>query len=273
LLSSSTDLMHDASWWTSPLLPGVEVSLRTHAGPLPRFRLIPMVQVGLVVAGEALVRWGTEVWHEKPGHSMVAAPDCNFRIVRRLTETASTLRAYIAPRVFDEWMRARRGPRSTEFRLRHIADPALGEALLDLQHKLKEAAEGSVLDASFDHLMRRLLHSLATTSETGKERRPEISKALEILRERFAEPVSLDQLTEQVGLSKFHLIRIFRDAVGVAPHAFQLHLRVSRARQLLASGIPVADVAAACGFADQAHFSRCFKGAVGLTPGVFQRMD
>jgi AraC-like DNA-binding protein len=273
LLSSSTDAMHSAAGWTSPHLPGVEVSLRAHAGPLPRFRLIPMVQVGVLVTGEALVRWGNDIWHEKPGHCMVAAPECNFRIVRRLTETASTLRVYVAPRLFDERMRRRHGPPSTGFRLRHLADPVLAEAVRDLQGGMSRAARASVLHASFDRLMERVQRLLAATSGKGNETRPEIRKALEMLQKRFADPVPLDQLTEHVGLSKFHLIRVFRDEIGVAPHAFQLQLRISRARQFLASGRSLAEVAAACGFADQAHFSRCFKTAVGYTPGAFRRLD
>jgi hypothetical protein len=69
--------------------------------------------------------------------------------------------------LFDEWMRRRRGPQSTDFRLRHFADPVLGEAMRDLQDKMKEAAEASVLHASFDCLMRRVHFSFATTSESG----------------------------------------------------------------------------------------------------------
>jgi AraC-like DNA-binding protein len=68
------------------------------------------------------------------------------------------------------------------------------------------------------------------------------------------------------------LVRLFREAVGVPPHAFQLQLRVSRAQQRLASGDSAADVAMACGFADQSHFSHCFKRIVGFTPGAFKRL-
>jgi AraC-like DNA-binding protein len=59
--------------------------------------------------------------------------------------------------------------------------------------------------------------------------------------------------------------------VGLPPHAFQLDLRIARARALLAAGDPPAAVAAACGFYDQAHLTRVFKQAVGVPPGRYAR--
>ena len=272
MLSSSTDPMHSALGWSSPHLPGVEVSLHRHAGPLPPFRLIPMVQFKLLVDGEAEVRSGNDAWLEKSEGCMIGAPDCNFRVVRRVSESASTLRAYLEPRVFDEWMQRHQGPRSTDFKVRHLGDSNLGDALRSLEREMRTAAGAPALRASFDRLMERALGFLAATFDSGSVVRPEIRKAVEILQERFAHPVSLDELAGCVGMSKFHLIRLFHDEVGVAPHAFQLQLRVSHARRLLASGLAVADIAAACGFADQAHFSRCFKSLVGYTPGSFRRL-
>ncbi len=272
MLSSSTDAMHSSCGWSSPHLPGVEISRHAHAGPLPPFRMIPMVQLKLLLVGEAEVRSGSDGWHEKAGGCMIGAPECSFRVVKRLSETASTLRVYLDPTLFDEWMRRHQGPRSTDFRVRHLADPRLGDALLDLQRQMAAAAGAKDLRASFEALMERALDFLGSTVDSGSVIRPEIRKAVEILQERFAEPVALDELAASVGLSKFHFIRLFSEEVGVAPHGFQLQLRVSHSRQLLASGLPVAEVAAACGFADQAHFSRCFKSVVGYTPGGFRRL-
>jgi AraC-like DNA-binding protein len=273
VLSSSADAMHSESGWSSPHLPGVEVSLHSHFGPLPPFRLIPMVQLKVLVAGEAELRWGSDVWRETTGGCMAIAPECSFRVVQRLTDKASTLRVCVAPHVFDEWMRRHGGPRSSDFHVRHLPDPALAEALRDLERTMRAGAGAAALRASFEGVMRRAWHFLGATCETGNGSRPEVRKVVQILQDRFADSISLDQLTASVGLSKFHLIRLFRDEVGVAPHAFQLQLRVSRARELLASGLSVADVADACGFADQAHFSRCFKSTVGYTPGAFRRLE
>jgi AraC-like DNA-binding protein len=99
---------------------------------------------------------------------------------------------------------------------------------------------------------------------------PAVSRARAYL-DASAEPVSLDVLAGKVRLSKSHLVRLFRSQVGLPPHAYSLRLRISRACRLLASGVPIAEVAHAAGFADQSHLTRHFKDRVGLTPGAYVR--
>jgi transcriptional regulator GlxA family with amidase domain len=102
--------------------------------------------------------------------------------------------------------------------------------------------------------------------------RPEhaaVRRARMYLEERWAEPVALAELAAVAGLSRFELARTFRAQVGLPPHAFQLDLRVARARSLLATGEPPAAVAVECGFFDQAHLGRVFKRAVGVPPARY----
>ena len=106
----------------------------------------------------------------------------------------------------------------------------------------------------------------------ARRTRPEhaaVRRARRHLEERWAQPVRLEELAAVAGLSRFELARAFRAQVGLPPHAFQLDLRVRRARALLAAGEPPVAVAAACGFADQSHLHRVFKRAVGVTPGRY----
>ncbi|GFK94677.1 HTH-type transcriptional regulator YesS [Fundidesulfovibrio magnetotacticus] len=96
-----------------------------------------------------------------------------------------------------------------------------------------------------------------------------VARARDFLRERAARPVSLEELAREAGLSPWRLTRAFTSAVGIAPHAYQLQLRVDQARGLLARGEPIANVAQACGFCDQSHLNRAFKRFTGLTPGQY----
>jgi AraC-like DNA-binding protein len=93
----------------------------------------------------------------------------------------------------------------------------------------------------------------------------------ELLAERIADPPSLAELAALTGLSQFALLRAFRDATGLPPHAYLNQLRVRRARQLLDDGLAPAEVAAQTGFADQAHLTRHFKRVVGVPPAAYQR--
>jgi AraC-like DNA-binding protein len=81
--------------------------------------------------------------------------------------------------------------------------------------------------------------------------------------------VTLQALARIAGLSAFHLCRVFRETVGMTPHAYQTHARVRRARSLLRAGLPITQAAAEAGFYDQAHLTRHFKRIVGLTPGRY----
>lgn len=104
----------------------------------------------------------------------------------------------------------------------------------------------------------------------GAEQRRTARRARAVLDETLLEPVSVHHLAAAAGCSRFALYRAFRAEYGMGPSDYQRLLRLRRARRLLTSGMPAADVAAASGFSDQAHFNRWFKRTYGITPGIYQ---
>lgn len=93
----------------------------------------------------------------------------------------------------------------------------------------------------------------------------------DLLHERLADPPTLAELAAMTELSQFALLRAFRAATGLPPHAYLNQVRVRQARLLLDDGVPAADVAGQIGFADQAHLTRHFKRVVGVPPAAYQR--
>ncbi|MFC3941552.1 AraC family transcriptional regulator [Pseudomonas gingeri NCPPB 3146 = LMG 5327] len=77
---------------------------------------------------------------------------------------------------------------------------------------------------------------------------------------------SLQEIAEVAGLSPSHLLRTFRDAVGLTPHAYLMQRRIEMARHLLVKGEAMRSVAILAGFCDQAHFTREFRRFYGTTP-------
>lgn len=89
--------------------------------------------------------------------------------------------------------------------------------------------------------------------------------------EQLQENLSIEDLAEQVHLSRFHFSRVFKSLCGRTPYQELLQLRVLKARTLLSSGETLTDVAYHCGFADQAHFTRIFKAHTAFPPSHFRK--
>lgn len=96
---------------------------------------------------------------------------------------------------------------------------------------------------------------------------------IESIKERImsdtASELRLDELAEQIYISKYYLIRQFKETIGLTPHSFQLQNRIRKSQHMLSEGWKIADVAAELGFYDQSHYIKCFKNIVGLTPGEY----
>jgi len=99
------------------------------------------------------------------------------------------------------------------------------------------------------------------------------SRITAFIDEHLNEQIRIEALAEQTRLSTSYFNRAFRDTFGMSPHTFILRCRTDRAMALLSGGDdPIAQIAVACGFADQAHFSRVFSRHAGLPPGAWRRL-
>lgn len=97
-----------------------------------------------------------------------------------------------------------------------------------------------------------------------------VQQAREYIQSHYEQDISLEELALEVGLSAFHLSRVFRQETGLPPHKYHNQIRLSRARDLLTGGLAIADVAYRVGFADQSHLSKWFKRVYGVSPAQYQ---
>jgi AraC-like DNA-binding protein len=96
--------------------------------------------------------------------------------------------------------------------------------------------------------------------------------ATELMIARLAEDMSLSEVAGACGLSPNYFARAFKQSVGTPPHRWLLLQRVLHAKSLLRNADRVlSDIAAACGFADQSHFTRVFTSIVGASPGAWRK--
>ncbi len=271
MLCPVASVNHRFSMVRSPLLPGVELARSQHRGePAPR-QFLPVVQVLHFQAGSVRAELDGSEFVIEPGDIILSGPDRNPCVVARLSDWATTFRCFIRPAVFN----ALAGPGADSFDSVVVRSASLAAAVDGLHDAITAQAPGDRLRGGMVSLVREMLHALTDPSRRSAPAgslRSEVAHARRILRQRFDAPVSLEELARDVGLSKFYLLRQFREQVGVTPHTFQLLVRVSHARAMLHDGVSAAEVALACGFADQPHFTRCFKRVVGSTPAAFARL-
>jgi len=83
--------------------------------------------------------------------------------------------------------------------------------------------------------------------------------------------MTLDDISRNANLSKYHFLRMFRQQFGITPHQYVLNCRINRAREALESGMPLDDVVYDYGFSDLSHFNRRFKPIYGMTPRQYQQ--
>ncbi len=94
----------------------------------------------------------------------------------------------------------------------------------------------------------------------------------EYLEKNYTKNITLDDLSNLTGLSKYYLLRSFTKQKGITPYSYLETIRIDQAKKLLEQGVSPVDVALQTGFADQSHFSTFFKKFIGLTPRQYMNI-
>ena len=131
------------------------------------------------------------------------------------------------------------------------------------------AGETRLAEAVAALLQRCTATALAGTR--GAAEPAKVRRVRQYLHDRFDRRLRLRELANLAGLNPVYLVRAFRSATGLPPHAYQRQLRINRAQVLLRRGESPANVAAATGFADQSHLTRTFRNALGITPAAYAK--
>lgn len=99
-----------------------------------------------------------------------------------------------------------------------------------------------------------------------------VLRAIDAMRERLGDELTIDDLARAAMFSKFHFTRIFQRITGVSPGRFLSAMRLQRAKQLLVStSMNVADISVQVGYNSVGTFSSRFSRSVGMSPTAFRR--
>ena len=151
-----------------------------------------------------------------------------------------------------------------------LEDPTFNNIARNLVTASNEGAPDLYAASAGIHLVTHLLSLTSSwASAVGRVRSPgnlskqRIGRVLEYMHHHLGQPIGLDDLACEAGVSRFHLIACFRKALGTTPYRHLIELRVREAAKLLGeTELPVMDVARICGFASSTHFSSAFRAHI-----------
>jgi len=96
--------------------------------------------------------------------------------------------------------------------------------------------------------------------------------ARRLLDRGYAAPITIKQLSHEVALSPFHLIRLFRRTYRQTPHQYLIQVRIARAKELLSqSDRSITEICADVGFESLGSFSALFRKSTGISPSAYRR--
>lgn len=262
---------------TDPLLPGVEV-LQAH---YTQYRYAPhwhdAACMAVVDSGAAAFDC-MRTRHVAPAGSMFVIPAYEVHTGEPAADTGLGYRVlYICRGSLTELLADTGAPEpglvSCSAGLVRHASAAIGPLLQFHQAMTSQAsplARQHAVMAAAVAVASEYGHGLWPRRAVSHEHRA-VQLARDYLHAHSADAVTLGDLAKRSGLSMYRLARTFKAETGLAPHAYQVQLRVLRAKRLLAAGHDIAETAAECGFFDQSHLTSTFKRHVGVTPGVYAR--
>ncbi|WP_454853834.1 helix-turn-helix domain-containing protein [Rhizobium binxianense] len=156
-------------------------------------------------------------------------------------------------------------------------DPVVQGLAMALLPSLSQPLHASAL--FIDHVLLALQAHLVTryggvslpVERGGGLSARQLNLATSLLASSAGKEVTISDVATQCGLSTSYFIRAFRKSTGRTPHRWLMEYRAEKARQMLLGTASIAEIAVACGFADQSHLTRIFTAIHGVSPGNWRR--
>lgn len=110
-----------------------------------------------------------------------------------------------------------------------------------------------------------------STSNPSKSKYRELEKVISLMNRDFATPIDLEEYANLCYVSKSRFIHIFKEYTGYSPYAYQLCIRMDRAKELLSdTSLSIEEISDFVGYSDSSYFCRIFKKYTGNTPTFYR---
>ena len=150
----------------------------------------------------------------------------------------------------------------------------LTSSLKELHLMIMEEERNLKKEELFLFIIEQLIreYSNPVSEMTIQEASAEIKTVCDYLENNYMENITLNQLSNLTGLSKYYLLHSFTKQKGISPYNYLQTIRIGKAKKMLEQGIAPIDVAFKTGFTDQSHFTNFFKKLIGLTPKQYMNI-
>ena len=222
-------------------------------------------------------RWRPE--HLDPGTVSIVAPDrpTRMRWYARSPDPLDVLQLHLpvgtTTRIVEElWDRDPARLRIPD--VPATPDPVLRQTMMGLLRAARSSTPDLYAESAAEFITVHTLLGHGTAPELpvhgGEDAR--IRRARAYLRENLAQPLSLAGIAAEIGMSRYHFLRVFRQATGQTPHRYLTGLRIEQARRELEDRTStMTEIALRCGFTSRTHFATAFRRQTGSAPSDYRR--
>jgi AraC-like DNA-binding protein len=219
--------------------------------------------VALTMAGVQAFNYRGAMRHSLPGQVLILHPE-EVHDGHCHDEAGFSYRAAYVP---PAHVQAVLGGAALPFVVNGVSsDPALVRAAFTMLVDCADSTDPAAYEDALFDLANAMNNAVGRAAAGRTANRTAVMQAREFLETVFVSGARLDQLEQVTGCDRWQLSRDFRALLGTSPYRYLQHRRVDLAKRLLRAGATLADAAHGAGFADQSHFGRTFRKAVGLTP-------
>ncbi|MGH2547804.1 MAG: helix-turn-helix domain-containing protein [Thermomicrobiales bacterium] len=153
-------------------------------------------------------------------------------------------------------------------------DDLIAKAILLLSAAMSEGVSDLYAETMAHFLTGHLLvrHAKVQPRAIPRIDEPRIRRVDEFLQENLASDISLEDIAAVAGISRFHLVRLFRKVHGETPFRRLTRMRIEEAKRRLEAGREsITQIAFACGYDNPAHFASAFLRLVGTSPSGYRK--
>lgn len=224
--------------------------------------------IGVTLKGKQQWRFKDELCESRPGGIMLFHPEQMHDGCSGDKTGLEYVMSYIPKAFFSEVTGKKE---IVKFSSPVVYDKKLAATILNLARSI-ETGRGDLL------INELIMNVITRTANADDEMRmpksyTAVRRAIEMMHESYEEPLSLDEICNEVQMSKYHFIRQFKMIKGVSPYQFFLNGKIAHAKKLLDAKGELYDVMLKCGFYDLSHLNRQFKSVYGITAFAYLKLQ